>query len=315
MSGIEALASSVWQTGPTAQLTSQAGDAFGYGLSKVLGLQKAREQDQLRQQQKLTDIQKNANSELMKESYENQFDLWNKTGAPAQVALLKEAGLNPALMYAKGGTGGSTGGGGASVGGGTASDVAAATNAATNKQMAGLAMMRAKSEIAVNEATANKLNAEAQTTEESRSPLVEKLRQEGHGQWLENIRMEYIMGDDGNVIHKNRATGKEAGVMETSLFSRQIATDIAKAEAEKGNAQASALLTNEKAQGYWQELLNETMKADAAATQAAAEKLAKEWNTGEFTNWKTWVDLGATVVDDIIKGVGVSKLGGVKVTK
>jgi len=45
-----------------------------------------------------------------------QMDIWNRTNYGAQVAHMKKAGLNPALMYAKGGQGGTTGsqtGGGA----------------------------------------------------------------------------------------------------------------------------------------------------------------------------------------------------------
>lgn len=50
--------------------------------------------------------------ELMDYQNKMQLDLWNKTNYPAQVKKLKEAGLNPALLYGKGGGGGATVGAG-----------------------------------------------------------------------------------------------------------------------------------------------------------------------------------------------------------
>ena len=78
----------------------------------------------------------------------------------AQTAHLINAGLNPALMYAKGGTGGSTGSGSSSVGGGQASNAAAMQQANTAQAMSGMAMMKLQSEVDLNKATAEKLRAE-----------------------------------------------------------------------------------------------------------------------------------------------------------
>ena len=115
-------------TGLTGALLAPIGQQIGYGLGKLTGYNKALERDQLRQQQALTDIQSNANLGLMKESYSQQKALWEATNAPAEVAQLKAAGLNPALMY-KGAGMGSTGGGTASVGGAQASDSSSRMNA------------------------------------------------------------------------------------------------------------------------------------------------------------------------------------------
>ena len=83
-----------------------------------------------------------------------------------------------------------------------------------------------------------------------------------------------------------------------------LSTAIAKTLAESGNLNASEALTTEKRKILWIELMNETMKAQAAmkgaeaslklaendAVKSAAIKLATEWETGEYTNWKTWVE-------------------------
>ena len=48
--------------------------------------------------------------ELNKQGQKLQMKTWNQTGYPAQMKMMKEAGLNPSLMY------GMSGGGGQSVG-------------------------------------------------------------------------------------------------------------------------------------------------------------------------------------------------------
>lgn len=90
--------------GPGAAI-SAGSDLIGTAMGMALaGWQDRR---QLKQQQKLTEMQVNAQKGMI--DYQNQatFDMWQKTGPTGQVAQLKEAGLNPALMY---GMGGGTGG-------------------------------------------------------------------------------------------------------------------------------------------------------------------------------------------------------------
>ena len=40
----------------------------------------------------------------------HQLEMWEKTNYPAQVAQMRKAGLNPALMYGQAGAGGQLGG-------------------------------------------------------------------------------------------------------------------------------------------------------------------------------------------------------------
>ena len=46
---------------------------------------------------------------LNQQGHDLQYDMWKKTSFPAQVRMMKAAGLNPALMYKQGGPGGVTG--------------------------------------------------------------------------------------------------------------------------------------------------------------------------------------------------------------
>jgi hypothetical protein len=78
------------------------------GTGMGLLMQKQQDQRQLEQQNKLSEQQAKWDTAASNRNTVQQMDLWNKTGYAAQVGQLKEAGLNPALMYAKGGAGGST---------------------------------------------------------------------------------------------------------------------------------------------------------------------------------------------------------------
>lgn len=155
MSGIKDLALS---TGASA--AGAIGNQIGYGLGQITGYNDSIERRQLRQQQKLTDMQYNANYSLMKDSYEEQKQMWDSTNMEAQKQHLINAGMNPALMYAKGGAGGSTGSGGGSVGGGQAANSSQMQGAQTQQVMAGMGLQKMQSEIDLNKSLANKNNAE-----------------------------------------------------------------------------------------------------------------------------------------------------------
>lgn len=291
----------------TVNTATSGGVGLGLGLLNK-ALQPNAANEQLRQQQKLNQMQYDSNLGLMKESYKAQKEMWDATNSEAQVAHLKAAGLNPALMYGGGGGGGTTtGSGSASIGGAQASDESSRQMANTASLGMGLQLAKLQSEIKVNESVAkvNEANAvkateEGTTVKESRSYLVEKLKQDGKGQWLSNLQEQFKMNDAGEVtVVKNKLYG-EGGVNPTSLFSKEITTNIANAEAQAKNSGAQALLNNNKALGYFQELLNDTARADAAGVQAAAAKLSSEFNSGELQNAKYWVQMGSTILKSLL---------------
>lgn len=126
-----------------------AGAAVGAGMGLLLGgINDAR---QRRQQQKLQDMQITGQKEMMDYSQEKQLDMWNKTNYGAQMKHMKDAGLNPGLMYGMGGGGGSTTGS-------AAGSVAGATAAAGGGEIGmgmQLALMQAQKEN-IEADTANK---------------------------------------------------------------------------------------------------------------------------------------------------------------
>lgn len=137
----------------------QAGAQVGGGLLTMIG-QKKREQRALDNQKQLMDLQMKNQMKLNLQGQQIQQETWEKTNYPAQMQMLKEAGLNPGLLYGKGGAGGVTGGQG---GGSAASGNAPAPQMMPNMDIGN--SVRTAAEIILAKAQARKTNAEANVIE------------------------------------------------------------------------------------------------------------------------------------------------------
>lgn len=139
------------------------GGVIGTGLGLLL--EDHNDRRQIDQQKKLQDLQIGGQKELADYQQRQQMEMWNKTNYAAQIQHMKEAGLNPALMYGMGGGGGQTTGaaGQGQVGGG------AAPNGGGELQGMGLqgAMMAAQIEN-IKADTENKKASAGGTTETTR---------------------------------------------------------------------------------------------------------------------------------------------------
>lgn len=121
-----------------------------------------RRKKQIEQQQKLTDMQTDANKELANHGMAISKEMFDATGYGAQRKQMEDAGLNPALMYGHAGAGGSTQSAGAgSAGMGQASDEASQKMASTQAKGMALQLAKLQSEIAINKAQAKNLNVDA----------------------------------------------------------------------------------------------------------------------------------------------------------
>ncbi len=129
--------------------------AVNAGLGLLLG--DYNDERQQRQQQALTDIQVNAQKELSGYNLGLQKDMWNYTNYENQIKHLQAAGLNPALLYGKGGGGGAT----ASISPGTVSGGAAAGQAGEVQQMAAMGLQMS-SQLELQRAQADALKATAE---------------------------------------------------------------------------------------------------------------------------------------------------------
>lgn len=89
------------------------------GASQLLGMFGGHQAERrnYRNNRNLMGLQNQYQRGLNQQGHDLQMDMWNKTNYGAQVGHMKDAGLNPALMYKGAGAGGTTG----SQGGGSAS--------------------------------------------------------------------------------------------------------------------------------------------------------------------------------------------------
>lgn len=132
------------------------------------------------------------------EQQNQMFDKQAEWHSPEQQKQrLKEAGLNPGLMYGIGGEGGSS----VSSGGGTGPDVKGVGNPGTEAVMMGLQAKSIESQIALNNAQASKINAETEKTEKE----TEKTGAETESVW------------SGIELLKARTSSEEAKIKLTNM--------------------------------------------------------------------------------------------------
>lgn len=220
----------------------------------------------------------------------------------SQLEDIQAAGLSPGLIYAGGGAGGVGGAGGGAMGGGAGNQRGQAPNyleieaVRTEKR-------RAAAEAALAYAESKKLKAETENIKEETSTSKELtpwqrnlLEEQTVATWIENARKQFEHAGDEvreEYGHKVKYSGTNAPVID-SPFDKKTAADIGKVVSE-------AELNTEKKKAIWQELLNATRREETEAIKAAAIKLAAEWQTGEYTNWKTWKDTAADALGAILQ--------------
>lgn len=283
-------------------LQSGLSGAIGGLLSNVFGQigQGKQQQAQLNMQKELLEQSAAINykyGEMAAENaYKRQMEMYERSyqdqSYSAMRKQMEDAGLSVGLMYGGSGSGGGSGAmsgapmGATGTGGAGQADSPAAQKMANMKVMeVGLAMQAKKAEIDLikaqtNQADANaeKTREDAETNRQTREGVVEKLRQEGFGTWVDAISKKYELegqaGQEYEVV--NSYTGDRIKV-ETGTYLSQARTaeilnimaSTAKTDAEKKGAEAMAQLTNEKAKGYVQELANATLQANADAIYKA----------------------------------------------
>ena len=164
--------------------------------------------------------------QLNLQGHQLQMDMWNKTNYPAQMAMLKEAGLNPALMYGMSGGGGTTTGsqGGGSAAGGQAGmlDIGSALSAA--KLAAEVENIKAQTELTEKKGMTeeqNTLLAKAETavknaTAKNFGVVYNNLLEEGKKLGLDNEFLQETMlpriqkiGIENELMKANTELSKE----------------------------------------------------------------------------------------------------------
>lgn len=145
-------------SGITGGIGSSITGAVGGILGDVLGLGRSAEKRQWKYEQKRMQQQFEYNKQMADYNHMLGLDMFEKTGYKAQKAQMKEAGLNPALMYGSAGSPGqATQGTGAGVQQGN-----------TQAVMMGLNMRQMQKQIELADAQIQKTREEAKSEESKR---------------------------------------------------------------------------------------------------------------------------------------------------
>lgn len=247
------------------------------------------------------------------------------------------AGLSPGVLYgstgASGGGAGSTGGsemGATGTSGGTAPDPTAGIQTLLGMRQLKLQEQKNKAEVKLMESQAKAAeaeagNKEAQTKTENAMRNLRKALT-----WLEGkdaYRNEILkrIWDNGSAFLKEDDIYKidkwgtnEVGAifgseefnlndytMNMKTLELENAVQVVnKVSAEIEKIKSERDLNNEKKMAIFQELIIAQQNANSKAIEAAAQKLAAEWQTGEYTNWKTWVEVGKDAVNTLTRLIG-----------
>lgn len=140
-------------------LGQQAGSAAINGLMGVF-LGGYNDERQIRQQQELQNMQIRGQKEMTDYEWQKQMQMWEATNYPAQLAMMKKAGLSPGLMYGKGGGGATTVG---SASGHVQGGTAATGGGQEIQQMIGMGMQREMQQAQIENLQANTDKTKAET--------------------------------------------------------------------------------------------------------------------------------------------------------
>lgn len=212
-----------------SDLLSQVGNdisgGIGSAINQGMGLlfQGEQNQNQINQQQKLTDIQLNANEALSKYNYGQQLQMWGATNYPAQVQQLDAAGLNPALLYGKGGGGGTTVG---SPSGGIGMGIATPPPNLAQTAQGAIQAQEAAADIKLKDAQANQLNAQTPQTADLMQAQIASINQN-----VNNAKAQEMLTD------AQTQTQKLTNSLQGATLDDQIATIQATANKIEQEAQ------------------------------------------------------------------------------
>jgi len=276
--------------------------AAAHTATGVLGMigQRKREQRAVKNTEHLMDVQQRNQIQLDKYGQEIQLNTWKKTNYPAQVEMLKEAGLNPGLLYGNGGPGGITG----SQGGG-----AAASGNAPAPQYMPLDLgnaVKAAAEIKLLDAQTKKLEAETNVVNTTGVPEAQTRIQEA------SYRMENIKAVTENEKAKNALINaqneyqkiqnnianntSEELIKQVQLNNEKLANDVRTglAQAKVSESTVNEAITQIQRANVEQSLRIALAKENINKTKEETEKLIREITVMTTSVLQKWTSLSQT---------------------
>lgn len=265
-------------------------NAAGNAASGILGMfgQRKREKRAMANQQQLMQDQQRNQMQLNQQGHDLQMQMWKETNYPAQMEMLKEAGLNPSLMY-------NNAGGSATTAGNQGGGSAAAGNAPAPQQMPmTLANMTeslvAAANIELMKANAKKAEAEADSIRGEEGTI-------GQAQ----------IGEIGTRIEKLKAETQHEAVKQTLTQAEKYLKDVQydKTMEEAVIASIDRAIKSET----WEDQIK-GIKAEVARTLADIELKEKGIELNEAQRKaveegiiQKWWEIGVKGVGTIVNGV------------
>lgn len=262
---------------------------------------KQQQKDQIKQQQKLQDMQIKGQKEMGEFNQGLALDMWNKTGAEAQRKQLEKAGLNVGLMYGGSGSGGgTTSTPTGSVSGGSASLPDSVTGMGIQ---AGLQMALLKAQKENIEADTEKKKADAEKTAGVDTKLaensIEKLKQDTANAAIQGEIARYQ--EEMAKVDANIKTNTQWDIqkqIEFATWRTEVETKKAATEGRITEETANEVIKQINTNSIEQSLRIRTQKAGLIKTEAdtklvneTIKKIAADINNMEVGQMQGWAEL------------------------
>lgn len=259
-------------------MTDQTLNTAIQGINSAAGIaaQSAAGKKTYERNKKMMGIQFENQQALNRQGQELGVKSWKETSYPAQMAMMREAGLNPALMYGAGGGGGSTGGG--SGGSAASGSVGNAPIDLGGAAQMGMTLAQGKLIGAQTEnikAQARKANVEANVMEFGEQTEKDATYVKGQG----------LINEDARLQAERDVKGKYTG--DTTGWERIAKNEMTQSDSETDKSVNSAILEGVRIQ------------SEAAGIKLTDERRKAIWHEIR----QKWMQAGFKGLDSIIGGI------------